>query len=114
MGYNLCGTERIPGAVYYKGGTRDGHGGMATEHRAEMAEIATELINCLVPPICAKIYNQAVQDLIGAIRYDMETTLELSVKDMNDMLEATATRQWVSDVIMKHIQADLEGHQFSI
>ena len=56
MGINYAGTNNPPNATY----TRDGHGGRAEEHRAEMRKIAVEVINEYVPQIAAEIYNNAL------------------------------------------------------
>lgn len=52
---NLAG-QAPPNATY----KRDGHGGNAEEHRAEMRRIAIETINEYVPQIAAEIYNNAL------------------------------------------------------
>ena len=56
MGINYAGTRYPPNATY----TRDGHGGRAEEHKAEMRKIAEEAIYDLVPTISAEIYNNAL------------------------------------------------------
>ena len=56
MGINYAGTSYPPNATY----TRDGHGGRAEEHKAEMRKIAEETIYELVPKISAEIYNNAL------------------------------------------------------
>lgn len=56
MGINYAGTNNPTNATY----TRDGHGGRAEEHKAEMRKIAEEAIYDLVPTISAEIYNNAL------------------------------------------------------
>lgn len=56
MGINYAGTSNPPNATY----TRDGHGGRAEEHKAEMRQIAIEAIQQYVPQIAAEIYNNAL------------------------------------------------------
>ena len=72
---NLCGGNIPSNAVY----PRDGHGGNAARHRAEMREIAEKAINDIVPKIASDIYNEAIKRLIGAIQYDIETVVSVAV-----------------------------------
>jgi hypothetical protein len=72
---NLCGGNIPSNAVY----PRDGHGGNAARHRAEMREIAEKAINDIVPKMAADIYNEAIKRLIGAIQYDIETVVSVAV-----------------------------------
>lgn len=65
---NLCGR-----------GTQDGHGGRAAEHRAEMEQIAERIADqklaAIVPQIQAAALQQARDELLRAIAFDVETVV---------------------------------------
>lgn len=106
--YTPSSKERIR----YQLGSQDGHGGHSEAHHAEMREIAEQTIKDIVPPMAAKIYNDAIKKLIGALEYDVQAIVEISLKDAHELLTAK-TRKIVSDRIVKEIQAklgDLEIH----
>lgn len=68
---NLCGR-----------GTKDGHGGRAAEHRAEMERIAERIaeqkLAAIVPQIQAAALQQARDDLLRAFAFDVETVVEVA------------------------------------
>ena len=59
--------------------TRDGHGGHGFEHRQEMRQIALETIKEVVPQMieemCVQICTAALEDVIGAIEWDIEEVI---------------------------------------
>ena len=103
MGINYAGTSNPPNATY----TRDGHGGRAEEHKAEMRKIAEEAIYDLVPTISAEIYNNAVQRLIGAIHYDVESVVSVAVDGIGEIFNGHKVKKIISDRIMQELQARL-------
>lgn len=87
-------------------------------HIPEMYTIANEVIEQKVPEIvrreCASLINDAVEAMIGAIHYDVNTALEISCKDLNEMLTSSRTRQFVSDTICKEITKHLKDIKLEI
>ena len=133
---------------YYGGGasgyviggrTADGHGGHASEHRAEMIQVSEmvvarnvpqmieritrntiqEAINKAiaetVPRICAEIYNDSLTRLIGAIEYDVNTAVDISVGDMGELVAGSKVSKFISNAIMKELKVKLKnGKGFTI
>ena len=110
MGINYAGTSNPPNATY----TRDGHGGRAEEHKAEMRKIAEEAIYDLVPTISAEIYNNAVQRLIGAIHYDVESVVSVAVDGIGEIFNGHKVKKIISDRIMQELQARLTDINITI
>ena len=97
------------GGYNYHRNTQDGHGGRAAEHRKEMADIAKAAVYEYAPEIAAAIYNDALTKIIGAIEYDVETIVTVSMADAGEIFNGTACQKIISDRIVKEIQAKLEG-----
>lgn len=85
---------------YCGSGTQDGHGGFAAEHRAEMWSIANEAIQSAVPAMAAEIYNESLSRLIGALRYDIETCVSVSVDSMGEIFNGRQVKRLLSDRIL--------------
>ena len=102
-GGNLCGR-----------GSQDGHGGRSAEHREEMRQIAKEVVQELAPQIAAQIYNEALQRLVGALQYDIETIVSVSLEDAKNIFNSAQCRRVISDRIMKELKARLDGLEFRI
>ena len=75
--------------------TRDGHGGRAEEHRAEMREIAQEEIRKAVPQLQQEAYNQAVNDLLAALKMDIETCVDIAFNTGEEIFHDKKTKQAV-------------------
>ena len=103
MGINLAGTNNPPNSTY----TRDGHGGKAEEHKAEMRKIAEETICELVPKISAEIYNNALQRLLGAIHYDVESVVSVAIDGVGEIFNGHKVQKIISDRIMQEMKARL-------
>ena len=82
------------------------------QHIPEMYAIANEVVEKRVAEIakqeCANLINEAVNSMIGALHYDVTTALELSCKDLNEMLTSSRTRSFISDAICKEITKHLK------
>ena len=115
------------------GRTADGHGGHGSEHRAEMMNIAEMVVarnvpqmieritrNTIqeamnkaiaesVPRICAEIYNDSLTRLIGAIEYDVNTAVDISLGDMGELIAGSKLSKFMSDVIMKEMKVHLKS-----
>ena len=61
------------------GGTQDGHGGRAQEHREEMRQIAKEEIAKALPQIQRDAYIHALSDLQQALRADVTTIVDIAL-----------------------------------
>ena len=103
MGINLAGTNNPPNSTY----TKDGHGGKAEEHKAEMRKIAEETIYELVPKISAEIYNNALQRLLGAIHYDVESVVSVAIDGVGEIFNGHKVQKIISDRIMQEMKARL-------
>lgn len=106
---NLCGNT--PSNATY---TRDNHGGRAEEHRAEMRQIALETIQQYVPQIAAEIYNNALQRLLGAIHYDVESVVSVAVDGVGEIFNGHKVKKIISDHIMQEMQARLTDMNIKI
>lgn len=99
---NLCG--KTPSNATY---SRDMHGGRAEEHREEMRQIALETIQQYVPQIAAEIYNNALQRLIGAIQYDVESVVSVAVDGIGEIFNGRKLKKIISDNILQEMKARL-------
>ena len=101
----------IPGNNYFHNPTRDYHGGRAAQHHAEMRQIALKTVNEVVPPmieeICVKICTAALEDVIGAIEWDIEEVINVSFDDMHNVFNSEKFRKVISTKIMDSIKKNL-------
>ena len=94
---------------YFGGGTQDGHGGHSAEHREEMRQIAMEVVKELAPQIAAQIYNESLQRLVGALQYDIETIVSVSLEDAGELIRSKKFSKVISDKIVKSLKANIKG-----
>lgn len=84
-----------------------------SEHVPEMHAITVEEINRLVPEMihseATKLFNEAVRAMIGALHYDIETTIEIAFKDLGEMYRDKRTQKFISDTICKTIEKRLNS-----
>ena len=108
--YSKHGTFSIgsDGGINYHRGTQDGHGGRGEEHRQEMQSIAEQAIAQQVPQMAAEIYNEAIQRLIGAMEYDIETTVSVSLDDAGEIFRGSKYRKLISDRIVQELRSKLK------
>ena len=99
---NLCGR-----------GTQDGHGGRAAEHRAEMEQIAERIaeqkIAAIVPQIQATALQQARDELLRAIAFDVETVVQVALHNGETIFRDKKTQRVIADNIMREIRKRLDG-----
>ena len=100
---NLCGR-----------GSQDGHGGRRAEHIEEIRQIAKEIVLDLAPKIASEIYNESLQRLVGALQYDIETIVTVSLEDAKNIFNSAQCRRIISDRIMKELTFRLDGLKFNI
>ena len=93
--------------------TRDGHGGHGFEHRQEMRQIALETIKEVVPQMieemCVQICTAALEDVIGAIEWDIEEVINVSFDDMHNVFNSEKFRKVISTKIMDSIKKNLKS-----
>ena len=108
----------IPGNNYFHNPTRDYHGGRAAQHHAEMRQIALKTVNEVVPPmieeICVKICTAALEDVIGAIEWDIEEVINVSFDDMHNVFNSEKFRKVISTKIMDSIKKNLNNSNIRI
>ena len=99
------------GKNYFDNPTRDYHGGYARQHHAEMRQIALETIKEVVPPmindICIQICTAALEDVIGAIEWDIEEIVNVSFDDMHNVFNSEKFRKVISTKIMDSIKKNM-------
>ena len=108
----------IPGNNYFHNPTRGYHGGRAAQHHAEMRQIALKTVNEVVPPmieeICVKICTAALEDVIGAIEWDIEEVINVSFDDMHNVFNSEKFRKVISTKIMDSIKKNLNNPNIRI
>jgi hypothetical protein len=108
----------IPGNNYFHNPTRDYHGGRAAQHHAEMRQIALETIKEVVPQMieetCVKICTAALEDVIGAIEWDIEEIVNVSFDDMHNVFNSEKFRKVISTKIMDSIKKNLNNPNIRI
>ena len=82
-----------------------------SEHVPEMHGIAVQEIEARVPNMIqrevSKQINVAVRSMIGALRYDIDTSIEIGFRDLGELYKDKRVRQFVSDTICKAIEKGL-------
>ena len=107
----------------FSNGTYDGHGGRAEAHRAEMEEIARKVyaeehqkdmeeIKAMIEELLPIAYKQAIEDMLHALEYDIESVTRIGFDGCRDIFEDKKTQQYISDHIMKEIQKRLNGKNY--
>lgn len=93
--------------------TRDGHGGRAEEHHAEMREESLRAIQETVPymveQICNRTWNEALARLIGALEYDINACVNIAFENGEEIFRSEKAKKYVSNAIVKTIQAELKN-----
>ena len=99
--------------------TQDGHGGRAEEHRSEMEEIARRACAEEIAKLEERMYEiayaayaQAIEDLLHALEYDVESVTRIGLDGCREIFEGKKAQKFISDHIMKEIVKQLEGKQF--
>ena len=108
--YHPSPNERIR---YFGSGTQDGHGGHGAEHRADMEQIAERIaeqkIAAVVPQIQATALQQARDELLRAIAFDVETVVQVALHNGETIFRDKKTQRVIADNIMREIQKRLDG-----
>ena len=115
INYSSNGTynEDGNGGYTWRRNTQDGHGGRAEEHRAEIRQIAKEIaeqkLAAIVPQIQAVALQQARDDLLRAIAFDVETVVEIAFHNGEKIWRDSKTQKAVAESIMREIRKRLDG-----
>ena len=100
------------GKNYFDNPTRDYHGGRAAQHHAEMRQIALQVVQEFVPriveTICTEIWNDALQRLVGAMEYDVNTCVSIAFDDAEKIFKSKEAQKFVSDKIVKELQREID------
>lgn len=98
------------GLEYHR--TQDGHGGHGAEHRAEMEQIAERIADqklaAIVPQIQATALQQARDELLRAIAFDVETVVEIAFHNGEKIWRDSRTQKAVAEGIMREIRKRLD------
>lgn len=102
---------------------KDGHGGRAEEHRAEMEEIARKVFEIervkLMDEMSERMraaqyqaYNQALQDVMRVLEYDIHSVTKIGIEGCRDIFEGEKAQRFISDQIIKRITKELKSKTF--
>ena len=96
-------------------GMQDGHGGHRAEHLAEMRQIASEVadvkIAAIVPQIQTAALQQAKDDLLRAIAFDVETVVNIAFQNGENIFRDSKTQKVVAEAITQEIRKQLKRYQ---
>lgn len=115
INYNPGGSYSVgkDGGFNYTRHTQDGHGGRAAEHRAEMEQIAErkaeEQLAAIMPQIQAATLQQARDELLRALAFDVETVVEVAFANGEKIFRDKRTQRVIADNIMREIRKRLDG-----
>lgn len=115
INYNPGGSYSIgkDGGFNYTRHTQDGHGGRAEEHRAEFREIAEQIaeekLAAIIPQIQAAALQQAREDLLRAISFDVETVVSVAFANGETIWRDSKTQKVIADSLMREIRKRLDG-----
>ena len=102
---------------------KDGHGGRAEEHRAEMEEIARKVFEIEREKLMDEVeermraaqyeaYNQALQDVMRVLEYDIHSVTKIGIDGCRDIFEGEKAQRFISDQIIKRITKELKSKTF--
>ena len=99
--------------------TQDGHGGRAEEHREEMEAVARAVcaealaqFESRMYEIAYQAYRQAIEDVLRALEYDIESVTRIGIEGCRDIFEDKKAQKFISDYVMKEIRKQLNGKDF--
>ena len=99
--------------------TQDGHGGRAEEHRQEMENVARTVcaeelahFESRMYEIAYQAYQQAIEDVLRALEYDIESVTRIGIDGCRDIFEDKKAQKFISDHIMRELQKQLNGKGF--
>ena len=106
-------------------GTQDGHGGRAAEHYKEIEEIAekvvnlrlerfTEVIKEMILAAQYQAYEQALNDVLGVLEYDIHSVTKIGIEGCREIFEGEKAQKFISDQIVKRIAKELKNKTFKL
>ena len=110
----------IPTSYYGNDITRDfrTENPIHNEHIEEFKVMMANAIETRVPEIarkeCAILINETVSAMMGALHYDIETSLEIAFRDLGEMYKDKRTQKFISDTICKAIEKRLNSIKLEI
>ena len=98
---------------------RDGHNGHSEEHRQEMREIAQEvckeeiaLFREQIEELMAQAYRQAIDDVLEALEYDIESVVSIGIDGCKDVFYDKKVQKYLSKQISKELHKKLDSKHF--
>ena len=88
--------------------TYDGHGGYSAEHREEARQIAKEEIQKAIPQIQQEAYNQALSNLLAALKMDIETCVDIGFSTGEEIFHDRKTKEAILKNVYNMIVNNLE------
>lgn len=89
------------------------HGGHSAEHKAEMEEIANEIVDkkiaAVLPEVQRQAYQRAVNGLLDALKVDLNTVVNVAFENGEDIFHSSKTQQVIMNALYDKIQKGLEG-----
>ena len=103
----------------------DGHGGHGLQHRQEMKEIAKEVVreelaifekafDERIQRLLVVAYRQAIQDVLDALEYDIESVVEIGIDGCKDVFRDKKVQKFLSKQVMKELHKMLDNKDFRI
>ena len=62
----------------------------------------------LVDEICTTIWNDALQRLVGAIDYDINTCVSIAFDDAEKIFKSKEAQKFISDKIVNELQREID------
>ena len=99
------------------------HGGRAVEHCLEMQKIARIVFEKEKEKLMYEIkqwileaqqqaYEQALQDVMRVLEYDIESVTKIGIEGCRDIFEDQKAQKFISDHVIKAIQKELQNKRF--
>ena len=71
-------------------------------------ETVREVVPRLVDEICTAIWNDALQRLVGAMEYDVNTCGSIAFDDAEKIFKSKEAQKFISDKIVKELQREID------
>ena len=71
-------------------------------------QVVQEFVPRIVETICTQIWNDALQRLVGAIDYDVNTCVSIAFNDAEKIFKSKEAQKFVSDKIVKELQREID------
>ena len=85
---------------------------MTTQHETitavEPHNIIQEFVPQIVETICTAIWNDALQRLVGAMEYDVNTCVNIAFDDAEKIFKSKEAQKFISDKIVNELQREID------